>query len=192
MEAWYGHNLLLPQGNLAQETFLKRSFYPRVNKSLYFSSTLRSLVAYSFDMTNPQEPQNQQPQNQPQDQNAYAQPAQPAQGEEKKDSSGKSLFGKIAVAVLIAAAVLGFRYHDADWMPFNNNAQAGDCLSADVEKDDSSKPKAVDCGDAEAKYEVVEKDSQDNLPNCDAVADANVELTYTQGSKVTTYCLKQK
>ena len=140
-------------------------------------------------MTNPQEPQNQP---QDQNQNAYAQPAQPAQGEEKKNNSGKSLFGKIAVAVLIAAAVLGFRYHDADWMPFNNNAQAGDCISADVEKDDNTKPKAIDCGDAEAKYEVVKKDSQDNLPNCNAVADHTHELTYTQGSDVTTYCLKQK
>lgn len=143
----------------------------------------------NFDPNQPQNAQNPQNVQQPVNgENAYAQGSHPV-GEEKKSGAG-SWIARIAVPIVIILALAGWRFHDEDWFPLNNNAQAGDCVSADVENTGEGKaPKAVDCGSDEAKYKILEKGKSNDLPTCLSVEGYTTELTYTKGSSVTRYCM---
>ena len=126
----------------------------------------------------------------------HADGAHPVDANEGKSKKGSPLSWplRILIILVVVAAVLGFMFRNADVMPWNNNAQAGDCVSAEGTSPDASrKPQAVDCDGDEAKYKVLESGED---VDCYSVEGATDFYTISFKGRRTdtenlTYCLQE-
>lgn len=112
----------------------------------------------------------------------------------KRSGALSAIWLVVKVIIVSIVLVLGFlsiaRYED--WMPFNHNAQTGDCISQEsTNTDNKQKPQALDCEDPAAAYEVLSVGKSDDF-TCHSVPGATLELQWKRGMGTTSYCLTQK